>query len=76
MGQKTNKIQNVIRVLCPICDKYVKTGVECWYCQIWFYFKCKSTTEKQFSKEYPAEQQYMCLQDQHQKLESTLQTQY
>ena len=55
MEQKPNKIQNVIRVLCPICDKYVKTGVEYGYCQRWFYFKCKSTTEKQFSKEYPAE---------------------
>ena len=76
LEQKTNKTQNVMRDISPICDKYVKTGVQCGYCQKWFYFKCENTTEKQVSKEYPAEQQYICMQDQHQKFESTLQFQY
>ena len=31
--QKTNKTQNVMRLICPICDQYVKTGGECGYCQ-------------------------------------------
>ena len=65
-----------MREIRPICDKYVKTGVQCGYCQRWFHIKCKNTTEGQFSKEYPVEQQYICVQDQHQKFENTLWFQY
>ena len=57
LGKKTNEIQNAIRDICPVCDKYDKTGVQCGYCQSWFHFKCEDTTEEQVSKEYPAEQQ-------------------
>ena len=60
----------------PICDKYVKIGVHCGYCQRWFHFKCEYTTEEQVLKEYPAEQQYICMQDQHQTFENTSQFQY
>ena len=76
LEKKTNETQNVLRNICPICDKYVKAGVQCGYCQRWFYFKCKNTTEKQVLKEYPAEQQYICTQDQHQTFGITLQFQY
>ena len=41
-----------MRDICPMCDKYVKTGVL-------FHFKYENTTEEQTSKEYPAEQQYI-----------------
>ena len=41
-----------------------------------FHFKCENTTEEQISKECPAEQQYICMQDQNQKFENTLQLQY
>ena len=34
-----------------ICDKYVKTRVQCGYCQRWFHFKCENTTEEQVSEE-------------------------
>ena len=44
-----------MRSICPICDKYAKTEVQCGYCQRWFHFKCENTTEEQVSKEYPAE---------------------
>ena len=33
LEQKTNKTQNVMRDICPICDKYVKARVQCGYCQ-------------------------------------------
>ena len=32
MEQKTNKTQNVMRGICPICDRYVKPGVQRGYC--------------------------------------------
>ena len=65
-----------MRDICPICDKYVKARVQCGYCQRWFHFKCESTTKEQVSKEYLAEQKYICIQDQHKKFESTLHLQY
>ena len=52
------------------------TVVQCGYCQRWFNFKCENTTEEQVSKEYPVEQQHICMRDQQQKFESTLQSQY
>ena len=64
--EKNKQNTNVLRDTCPICDKYVKTGVQCGYCQRWFHFKCEKTTEEQVLKKYPAEQQYICTQDQHQ----------
>ena len=42
----------------------------------WFLFKCENTLEEQVSNESAAEQQCICVQDQHQNFESTLQTQY
>ena len=65
-----------MRGTCQICDRYVKTGVQCAYCQRCFHFKCENTTEEQVFKKYPAEQQYICTQDQHQTFENTLQFQY
>ena len=47
LEKKTNETRNVWRDTCPICDKYVKTGVQCGYCQRWFHFKCENTREKQ-----------------------------
>ena len=76
LEKKTNETRNVLRNTCPICDKYVKVGVQCGYCQRWFHFKCKNTTEEQVLKKYLAEQQYICTQDQHQTFENTLQFQY
>ena len=76
LEKKTNKTHHVLRDICPICDKYVKTGVQCGDCQRWFHFKCENTTEEQVLKEYPAQQQYICRQDQHQTFENTLQCQY
>ena len=34
-----------MRDVYPVCDKYVKTGVKCGYCQRRFHFKCENTTE-------------------------------
>ena len=65
LEKKTNETRNAWRDACPICDKYVKTGVQCGYCQRWFHFKCENITEEQVLKKYPAEQQYICMQDQH-----------
>ena len=76
LEKKTNKTRNAWRDTCPICDKYVKTGVQCGNCQRWFHFKCENTTEEQVLKKYEAEQQYICMQDQHQTFENTLQLQY
>ena len=45
LEQKTIKTQNVMIDICPICDKYVKLGVQYRHCQRWFYFKCENTTE-------------------------------
>ena len=36
--------------ICPICDKYVKTEVQCGYCQRWFHFQRENTREEQVSK--------------------------
>ena len=62
-----------MRDICPIGNKYVKTGVQCGYCQRQFHVKCENTIE---AKVYPAEQQCICMQDQHQKFENTLQCQH
>ena len=32
LEKKINETQNVLGDTCPICDKYVKTGVQCEYC--------------------------------------------
>ena len=76
LEKKTIETQNVLRDICPIYDKYVKTVVQCGYCQRWFHFKCENTTEEQVLKEYPAEQQYICTQDQHQTFENNFKFQY
>ena len=76
LEKKTNETRNVWTDTCPICDKYVKTGVQCGYCQRWSHFKCENTREEQIWKKCAAEQQYICMQDQHQTFENTLQLQY
>ena len=77
LEQKTNKKQNVMRHICAIGDKYIKTGIQCGNYQRWFHFKCENTTEEQVSKDYLATiQQYICMQDQHKKFESTFQFQF
>ena len=75
-AQNSSDLEKKTKKICPVYDKYVKAGVQCGYYQRWFYFKCKNTTEKQVLKEYPAEQQYICTQDQHQTFGITLQFQY
>ena len=64
LEKMTNETRNVLRDTCPICDKSVKRRIQCGYCQRWFHFKCENTTEEQVFKKYPAEQQYICTQDQ------------
>lgn len=34
---------------------------------MWLFFKFENTTEKQVSKEYPAEQKLICVEEQHKK---------
>ena len=34
------------RDVCPLCNRPVKTGVECGICSRWFHYKCEGTTEE------------------------------
>ena len=40
------------RDVCPLCNRPVKTGVECGICSKWFHYKCEGTTEERVLKEY------------------------
>ena len=43
------------RDVCPLCNRPVKTGVECGICSRWFHYKCEGTTKERVLKEYPHE---------------------
>ena len=55
------------RDVCPLCNRPVKTGVECGICSRWFHYKCEGTTEERVLKEYPHETHYICKKDNEQK---------
>ena len=55
------------RDVCPLCNRPVKTGVECGICSRWFHYKCEGTTEERVLKEYPHETHYICKKDKEQK---------
>ena len=55
------------RDVCPLCNRPVKTGVECGICSRWFHYKCEGTTEERVLKEYPHETHYIYKKDNEQK---------
>ena len=55
------------RDVCPLCNRPVKTGVECGICSRWFHYKCEGTTKERVLKEYPHETHYICKNDKKQK---------
>ena len=54
------KQQNIKSENCIKCDKYIETGEQCGYCQIWFHFKCEGKTKEKVIKECPEEIQCIC----------------
>ena len=62
---KNSDINN--RDICPLCNRTVKTGVECAICSRWFNYKCDGTTEERVLKEYPHGTHYICKKDKEQK---------
>ena len=63
--EKNTDINN--RDVCPLCNRRIKTGIECGICSRWFHYKCKGTTEKKLLKEYPQGTHYICKKDKQQK---------
>ena len=55
------------RDVCPLCNRPVKTGVECGICSRSFHYKCEGTTEERVHKEYPHETHCICKKDKEQK---------
>ena len=55
------------RDVCPLCNRPVKTGVECGICSRWFHYKCEGTTKERVLKEYPHETHCICKKDNEQK---------
>ena len=51
------------RDVCPLCNRPVKTGVECGICSRWFHYKCEGTTEEIVLKEYLHETYYISKKD-------------
>ena len=45
--------QAINKEVCPCCNKYVETGVECGQCGNGFHYKCEGTTEEQVKNHYP-----------------------
>ena len=66
LAQEENS-DNSNRDVCPICNRPVKTGVECGICSRWFRYKCEKTTEERVLKEYPHETHYIRKKDKEQK---------
>ena len=60
-GKKNNAIIN--GNASPLCNRPVKTGVECGICRWWFHYKCEGITEEILLKEYPQETHYICKKD-------------
>ena len=63
--EKSTDINN--RDACPVCNRPVKTGVECGICSRWFHYKCEGTTEERVLEEYPQKIHYICKKDKEQK---------
>ena len=55
------------RDVCPLCNRPVKTGVECGICSRSFHYKCEGTTEERVLKEYPHETHCICKKENEQK---------
>ena len=55
--------QDIKNENCIKCDKFLKTGVQCGYCQRWFHFKWEGTAKEKVMQEYPEEMQYICKKD-------------
>ena len=55
--EESSDISN--RNVCPLCNRTVKTGVECGICSRWFHYKCEGTTQERVLKEYPHETHYI-----------------
>ena len=62
------------RDVCPLCNRPVKTGVECGICSRWFHYKCEGTTEERVLKEYPHETHYISKKDNEQRPQKTTTT--
>ena len=52
--------EEINKEICPYCNKYVETGIECGQCGNWFHYKCEDTTEEQVKNHYPAHMHYIC----------------
>ena len=63
--EENSNISN--RDVCPLCNRPVKTGVECGICSRSFHYKCEGTTEERVHKEYPHETHCICKKDKEQK---------
>ena len=59
--EKSTDINN--RGACPLCNRPVKTEVECGICSRWFHYKCERTTKERVFKEYPQETHHICKKD-------------
>ena len=55
--------EEISKELCPCCNKYVETGVECGQCGNWFHYKCEGTTEEQVKNHYAKHMQYISEKD-------------
>ena len=59
LEEKDSDISN--RDACSLCNRPVKTGVECGICSRWFHHKCEGSTEERAFKEYPYKTHYIHL---------------
>ena len=48
------------RDVCPLCNRPVKTGVECGICGRWFHYRCEGNREERVLEEYPHKTHYIC----------------
>ena len=55
------------RDICPLCNRPVKTAVECGICSRWIHYKFEGTSEERVLKEYPHETYYICKKEKEQK---------
>ena len=63
--EKSLDINN--RDACPLCNRPVKTGVECGICSRWFRNRREGITEERVLKEYLQETHYICKKGEEQK---------
>ena len=63
--EKSTDIKN--RDAYSLCNRPVKTGIECGICSRWFHYKCEGSTEERVLKEYPQEIHYICKKVKEQK---------